>query len=177
MISLSTVAQSSATAVTLRPSLLLKHIGVNGNRSGFGIDLVKLIWVWDKYVFGTAAAFRAPESNGIAKIRTGRNKAALRATTKSSIAAAPSLQSTQLRGTWWTHLCIQFKAFILRCKMRGTKSRGVCSSLMQRRSQDTTEKISASSRRESGAWRVSNALANKSIYKLEHISHKGQLFN
>ena len=57
MILLSTLAQSSTTAVRLRPSLLLKHIAVNADGSGFGIGLVELELVWTKYAFGTAAAF------------------------------------------------------------------------------------------------------------------------
>ena len=100
MMSLSTLEQSSPTAVRLRPSLLLKHVVLNVVESGFGIGLVKFKFGWDKYAFDAAGASRASEFSGIAGIGIGRRKAAFRNTPKSSIAATPSLQPTQVYRTW-----------------------------------------------------------------------------
>ena len=82
MTSLRTVLQSSATAVRLRPALVLEHTTLCVPEFRFGTGFVELKWDGDTY-----AGFRVLEFNGIAEIGTRKSKAALKDIPKSSIAA------------------------------------------------------------------------------------------
>ena len=114
-------------------------------------------WGEDKFAFGTAAGLRTLEGNGIAEIGTRKSNAVLRGLPKSSIAAAPSLQSTQI----CTH---SSQGYRFGTRDEGDRRAEAYSSI-QTRSPEMMKEIGAFSSRESYAWRMLTALAHKSMSK------------